>query len=82
MIRILTDAERTLWEARRTKAEATYDALMTGKLAEEFIDQNGEKVRYTKTNAKDLARYIAEITALLNPQQARANAPRPMRFMF
>lgn len=82
MYRTLTDEERALWTARLTKAETTYDLLMTGKLAEEFIDQNGEKVRYTKANASGLAKYIAAITALLNPALAAANTPRPLRFVF
>lgn len=82
MYRTLTDEERTLWTARLTRAEAAYDNLMTGKLAEEFIDQNGEKVRYTKTNAALLAKYIATISALLNPALAAANVQRPLRFLF
>lgn len=82
MYRTLTPEERALWEARLTKAETTYDLLVTGKLAEEFIDQNGEKVRYTKTNIGDLSRYIKSITDLLNPAPAAAAAPRPLRFLF
>lgn len=82
MYRTLTDAERAVWQARLTKAEATYDALTNGTLVEEFIDQNGEKVRYTKTNAEDLAAYIASIVSLLNPALRAQQAPRPLRFLF
>ncbi len=82
MYRTLTPEERLLWEGRLTKAEAAYDALMTGLLAEEFIDQNGEKVRYTKTNIAKLESYIKAIAALLDPALAAANVKRPLRFVF
>lgn len=82
MFRTLTEEERVLWTARLTKAETTYDLLMNGKLAEEFIDQNGEKVRYTKANAAGLQTYINSIHALLNPALAAAQVKRPLRFVF
>ncbi len=82
MYRTLTTEERALWESRLLKAETTYDLIANGKLPEEFIDQNGEKVRYTKTNLRDLAAYIKSIRDLLQPALAAAQAPRPLRFVF
>lgn len=82
MDRTLTAEERELWKGRLLKAEQAYDDLMNGTLAEEFIDQNGERVRYTKTDGTKLQRYIKSIRDLLNPAAARAAAPRPLGFYF
>ena len=44
-------------------AEVKLHQLLTGQLARVFVDQNGERVEYTATNAKALRIYINELRA-------------------
>lgn len=78
----LSETERALYQTRLTEALATKHALLTGKLAEQFIDQNGEQIRYTKTTIAGLLTYIKELQDLLNPCVAAYNRPRPIGFLF
>ena len=73
-----------MWEGRLKEAQDAHHELMTGQLVAAFTDQNGERVTYSKTQAKDLAGYIADIVALLGVPTTPATAvsPRPMRFVF
>lgn len=63
-------------EDRLAEAEAAYHKLLTGRSVSEVVDQNGERVRYTTTNAFRLAAYIAE----LKNQLGRGTGSGPMRF--
>jgi hypothetical protein len=80
----LSVADRAMWESRKTEAQTAYHELMTGQSVASFTDQNGERVTYSKTDAKLLALYIADIIALLGTPVTAATslAPRPMRFLF
>ncbi len=78
----LTPVERTLYEARLTRAETAYDALVTGTQVRRTIDQNGESVEYTAANIGRLASYIRALREALNPMLAMRNAPRPIGFTF
>lgn len=78
----LTDAERAVYQARLTKAEAAYDALMTGKAVKKFVDQNGESVEYTAANSDNLKGYIQELKDLLNPAAAICRRPKAIGFTF
>lgn len=81
----LSEAERLLWTNRRLEAQQAKHDLLTGKKLEQFIDQNGEQVRYTKATVdgpNGLNAYISEIDALLNPQYAAAMTRRAIGFLF
>jgi len=78
----LTDEQRLVYQRRLLDAEEKKHLLVTGRSVEQFIDQNGESVKYTKANLGLLERYIGELTDLLNPADALAKYPRPMRFLF
>lgn len=43
------------------EARTAFHQLMTGKLASVFVDQNGERVEYSKTNSAQLQAYITEL---------------------
>lgn len=79
---VLTDAERAIYTTRLTEAQTAKHSIVTGKMLEQFIDQNGEQVRYTKTNLADLDAYIDELNGLLNPALAAYYRPRPIGFIF
>lgn len=78
----LTDAERVLYQTRLTKAEAAYDAILTGKSVKRFVDQNGETVEYNQTNIAALKSYIQSLKDLLNPMAAMCRRPRAIGFIF
>lgn len=78
----LTPARRLLLESRYNKAEAAYDLLATGGAVEQFVDQNGEQVKYTKASLTALAAYMTSLYAQLNPGAARQNRARPIGFTF
>lgn len=78
----LTDAEKTAIRARITKLEAAYDAIMSGTAIRKFVDQNGESVEYSATNATSLLKLINDLKAMLDCTFAKRYKPRPMGFIF
>lgn len=78
----LTPEERAALKVRIAKLEAQYDALMSGTSVIEFIDQNGEKVRYSTANTDKLLAYINSLKAQLCDTFSRRYRPRPMGFIF
>lgn len=56
-------------------AKDAYHDLMTGRSTVEFVDQNGERVRYQPANAFRLAAYIQD----LEHKIAGGGASGPMR---
>lgn len=56
--------------------------LITGKLARVFMDQNGERVEFNRTNIADLDNYIATLEALVDPVSARSLYRKPIGFTF
>jgi len=79
---MLTDDQVILYKRRLLQAEEAKHLIVTGKQVEQYVDQNGEQVRYTKTNLTLLTDYIAELEGLLNPALARQRIKRPLRFTF
>ncbi len=51
----------TILTARLAEAETQYHQLMLGQVARVFVDQNGERVEYTATNAGRLMSYIQDL---------------------
>lgn len=78
----LTPQERIAIKARIVKLEAKYDDILSGNSVEEFVDQNGEKVRYSKANISGLLKHINDLRAMIDCGFARAYRPRPMGFVF
>lgn len=72
-------AVMTLQE-KLTEAETAYHNLMTGTLARVVVDQNGERVEFTATNASRLFQYIQALKNQINPPAV--NARGPARFLF
>lgn len=61
----LTTEQKALYTTRLTEAEAALHKLMMGEMARVFVDQNGERVEFTATNAQRLRVYIFELKKLL-----------------
>lgn len=78
----LTPERQALLQNRYNKAEIAYDLLATGAAVEQFIDQNGEQVKYTKASLSALAAYMTSLYAQLNPGAARQARARPIGFTF
>lgn len=78
----LTEEDRIIYDRRLREAREKRHLLLTGQAVEQYVDQNGEQIRYTKMNLDRLDLYIAELEGLLNPCLARANVKRPLRFVF
>jgi hypothetical protein len=62
----------TTIKARLDQARDAYHKLQTGQAAAVYVDQNGERVEYQLTTARNLAAYISE----LEVQNAGQPAPR------
>lgn len=78
----MTEEERLIYSRRLLDAQTARHALITGTAVEQFVDQNGETVKYSKMNIAKLEEYIAELEALLNPTLAIARMRRPLGFLF
>lgn len=78
----LTPEERLVYQKRLDDARAKYHAIMLGENVEQFVDQNGEQVKYSKINIGGLESYITKLEGLLDPQLALARQPRPFGFLF
>jgi len=78
----LSDAQRIVYQRRLVEAEEAKHLIVTGKQVEQFVDQNGEQVRYTKANLGALIDYIAELERILNPALAHQRMRRPLGFLF
>ena len=48
---------------RLAEAKLALHNLMTGKMASVVVDQNGERVEFSRTNVKDLLAYITALEA-------------------
>ena len=53
------------------EAKTALHKLLTGKLPNVVIDQNGEQIRYNYTNRRGLENYITELEARISPQTNR-----------
>lgn len=77
-----TTAQRTLLQTRLTAAEAAYHELMTGDAVRTTVDQNGERVEFTRATANRLQLYINALREALNTVPANSGRPRPIGFTF
>lgn len=73
--------ERAKYERWLVEARDAYNELVTGNRARVFVDQNGERIEYDRSNAADLARWITTIETALSPATVRSR-PRPIGFLF
>ena len=78
----MDDAERLVYERRLLEAREKRHKLLIGDAVEQFVDQNGESVKYTKANIALLDDYIAELEAILNPALLSRRMRPPLRFLF
>lgn len=61
----MTDAEKL------SEAEAALHALLTGRAASVFVDQNGERVEYVRASLPRLQGYVAQLRTLVEAVPAR-----------
>lgn len=54
-------------QTRLAEAEAAYHRLMTGTAARVVVDQNGERVEFSRATAAQLYAYIQNLKTLLAP---------------
>lgn len=71
-------------QTRRDEAESALHALLTGASVVEVVDQNLEKVQYSRINVAELRKYIADLNAQIAAMQGNSNAAAygPMRVWF
>lgn len=63
---------------RLAQAQEALHNLVTGKMASVVVDQNGERVEFSKTNVGALQSYIATLTGAISGTPAN----RPIGFWF
>lgn len=63
---------------RLVEAEAAYHALLTGKSAVEVADSNGDRIRYTTANRRDLKAYIDDLKAEIGETSRYGGPLRPV----
>lgn len=68
-------------QQRLDEANAAYHALMTGTSPRVVVDQNGERVEFTKADAQLLYAYIKKLEAQVTPTTPVVY-PGPARFIF
>jgi len=78
----LTAEEIAVIRGRIVKLEAQYDKIISGTSVVEFVDQNGEKVRYSAANAANLLAHINRLKAMVDPCHAKKYQSRPVGFIF
>jgi hypothetical protein len=61
----LSAADRAIYTTRLAEAEAALHQLILGQSAKVFVDQNGERIEYTQSNAGRLRAYISELRVAL-----------------
>ncbi len=64
---------------RLTEAEDALHALVIGRSARVFVDQNGERIEYTSINRAGLVTYIDSLKAELG---ILTDGPGPLRMVF
>lgn len=73
-------AARQIIETRLVAAETAYHELMTGEAVRITVDQNGERVEFTRASASRLQTYINALREALKPATDRGH--RPIGFTF
>lgn len=69
-------------QARLAEAQAAYHSVMIGGSVTVVVDQNGERVEYSRANATGLAKYIAALQAQINSLLGVAVTGGPLRPIF
>lgn len=79
---LTVEEKRLIWKRRLLDAEEKRHLIKTGANVEQFVDQNGESIKYNKANIGDLESYIAELEGLLDPSLVAARVRHPIRYVF
>lgn len=69
-------------QARLVEAQAAYHTIMLGGGVVVVVDQNGERVEYSRASGPALAKYIATLQAQINAMLGVAVIGGPLRFIF
>lgn len=64
------------------EAEAAYHELMLGRAPSVVVDQNGERVEYTRARKADLLAYIADLRDLIAQEGGATIKRGPLRMIF
>ena len=72
---MLTATERLEVEALLKDAKKQKHALLTGKSARVFVDQNGERIEYATANLPRLNAYIYDLETQLGMHPPGARGP-------
>lgn len=72
-------AQLQLWLA---EAQSAYHTVMMGGQATVVVDQNGERVEFSRTNPQALLKYIAYLQAQINLLLGVAVTGGPLRPLF
>lgn len=64
------------------EAQSAYHTVMIGGGVTVVVDQNGERVEYSRANAASLAKYIASLRAQINTLLGVAVTGGPLRPFF
>jgi hypothetical protein len=65
-----------------TEAENAYHSVVIGGSVTVVVDQNGERVEYSRANALSLQKYIATLKAQINALRGVAVTGGPLRPLF
>lgn len=65
-----------------TEAQNAYHTVMLGGGVTVVVDQNGERIEYSRANATSLAKYIATLQAQINSLLGVAVTGGPLRPFF
>ena len=65
-----------------TEAQNAYHTVMLGGGVTVVVDQNGERIEYSRANATSLAKYIASLQAQINSLLGVAVTGGPLRPFF
>ena len=68
--------------AKLVEAETAYHNLIIGGAVRVVVDQNGERVEYTATNAAKLLAYIADLRSLIADEAGLYRPRGPARVIF
>ena len=69
-------------QAWLAEAQTAYHSVVIGGGVTVVVDQNGERVEYSRANATGLARYIATLQAQINSLLGVAVTGGPLRPFF
>jgi hypothetical protein len=64
------------------EAQSAYHTAMTGGQILVVVDQNGERIEYSRTNTASLVRYMAWLQAEINKLMGVAVTGGPLRMVF